>query len=454
MEEQHLIDSGNSTTTHPPHTEISLHCSDFILISGSSIYYIPVGIICAFTIGINLLTILTFLRFRRLCQNNNNLLILSLSIADLLVPIVTIVVGAVLAQNIGDKISTYNSYLISPLCVAILISGLTLIIMTLDRLVAVQKPLKYHSFISRDKVIKSIVVVWVIPISLGVTSVLMGETSLSMYFMYISFIAIVTLIVMVLFTSNTVLFLKAIKASNKVKPRIQSMIKSTLQNGGGEEEVSRNMSCHARIQDSPATDINCNYTIAPLPEITPQDDSTKHDVEDLKQNNIEQQPKLLLQPRGLTRRAKSLGVTPLHRSTLILPPLRERASTTGTISDEGESSVGAIRSDRDKSLFKHPSRSLLQRWRKSHLRSKQKYLTCLICLLFTIIYISCMLPVSIHIAGLVSGTWCSTGEAFRVFTLLPLINSFLNPLLYFFKRKDFRKHVRKFKRTLLNKEKS
>ena len=197
---------------HPHHNEAShnmtsltipstTECTSFIVISGSSVYYIPVGILCAFAIGINLLTILTFIRFRRLCQNNNNLLILSLSVADLLVPIVTVIVGVILAQKIGEQISTYTSYLISPLCVAILISGLTLIIMTLDRLVAVQKPLKYHSLISRERVVKGIILVWMIPISLGVTSIFLGQTSLSMYFMYISFIIIVTFIVLILWES-------------------------------------------------------------------------------------------------------------------------------------------------------------------------------------------------------------------------------------------------------------
>ena len=146
------------------------------------------------------------------------------------------------------------------------------------------------------------------------------------------------------------------------------------------------------------------------------------------------------------RRSKSLGVNHQPRfNDNDLPPRRDRSQTTAA--------CGVIETKRKNCNLPpvRPTSATILNWQKQHHKSRQKYLSCLLCLLFTISYIGCMLPVCIHLAGVLTGAWCSSARAFRVFTLLPLVNSLLNPLFYFFKRKDFRKHIRRIGRSIRRK---
>jgi len=433
----------NTTTTTNSGGEI---CASSLRSSGKISYFIPAILLCLATIITNLLIIITFAWFRNLRKNINNLLILSLSVADLLVPVVMGTIGMVLLVNTGKEYSTNTSYLISPSSVVILISGLTLITMTLDRLVAVQKPLKYSSLVSRATAIKAIALVWLLPTSVGVLSVVLGETFISMVFLYVSFSTIIISIMFTLIISNAVLFHKSMLAIKKVNPMKMNSTKmrqtaATSQSDYRGSQVSIDVSrssFDSTISD--ISDVNLHYLW--MNDGLPSLITSECDISNNKNIfNFRDHTTLPLPPR-MKRSRSNLN---LSSSQSQLPPRRERASTTSCL-EEGPTK-------RDLAPLP-PSRSMIRQWKKQYLKAKDGSLRCFLCLLFTVIYVSCMLPVTIHFVGLVCNTWCSSNKTFQIFSLLPLVNSLLNPLLYFFKRRDFRKHLRKIATNILKNEKT
>ena len=341
-------------------------CNQTIYISGKSIYYILTLLVCLATIAINMLTIIIFLRYRKLRSNNNNLLILSMSFADVLVPFMLVAIGIVLLLNVGKTVPIW-SYIINPLCVTVLISGLTLIIMTVDRLIAVQKPLIYNSIVTKGRVGKAITCVWVFPICIGVIGGALGENRTSIFFTYVSFVLIIGLVVLVLIFSNALLLVKAIKASQTVLPVVRDWIEMS--------ECVDNQNQRRESLDSIAS------------SIVPFKTFVKH---------VEEVPRATEILSSITKstRSKSVSVSPQIQQ-VVVTPLRARALTTNTPFEIIITSINAHNTPPPI----RPSRSTIIGWQKSYERSKRKQLSCLICLLFTVTYIGCMLPVCIHLAG-------------------------------------------------------
>ncbi|CDQ84437.1 unnamed protein product [Oncorhynchus mykiss] len=129
----------------------------------TSIYitlYIVFSLISAVTIFLNLLVIISISHFKQL-HTPTNLLILSLAVSDLLVGLIVIPVLTVAiiesCWGFGEYFCAFHTY-ISFLCTTLSLGNLVLI--SIDRYVAVYDPLLYHSKITTTRMMCCISVTW------------------------------------------------------------------------------------------------------------------------------------------------------------------------------------------------------------------------------------------------------------------------------------------------------
>ncbi|XP_029557750.1 trace amine-associated receptor 8c-like [Salmo trutta] len=129
----------------------------------TSIYitlYIFFSLISAVTVFLNVLVIISISHFKQL-HTPTNLLILSLAVADLLVGLIVIPVTTVAAMEpcwgFGDYFCSFQFY-ISFLCTSLSLGNLVLI--SIDRYVAVCDPLLYHTRITIRRMMCCISITW------------------------------------------------------------------------------------------------------------------------------------------------------------------------------------------------------------------------------------------------------------------------------------------------------
>eukprot|EP00063_Salmo_salar_P046268 XP_014021103.1 PREDICTED: trace amine-associated receptor 13c-like [Salmo salar] len=129
----------------------------------TSIYitlYIFFSLISAVTVFLNVLVIISISHFKHL-HTPTNLLILSLAVSDLLVGLIVIPVVTVAVMEpcwgFGDYFCVFHAY-IACLCTSLSLGNLVLI--SIDRYVAVCDPLLYHSKITTTRMMCCICITW------------------------------------------------------------------------------------------------------------------------------------------------------------------------------------------------------------------------------------------------------------------------------------------------------
>eukprot|EP00063_Salmo_salar_P062754 XP_014037589.1 PREDICTED: trace amine-associated receptor 13c-like [Salmo salar] len=129
----------------------------------TSIYitlYIFLSLISAVTVFLNILVIISISHFKQL-HTPTNLLILSLAVSDLLVGLIVIPVTTVAKMErcwgFGKYFCVFQFY-ISFLCTSLSLGNLVLI--SIDRYVAVSDPLLYHSKITTTRMMCCISITW------------------------------------------------------------------------------------------------------------------------------------------------------------------------------------------------------------------------------------------------------------------------------------------------------
>ncbi|XP_071196213.1 trace amine-associated receptor 6-like [Salvelinus alpinus] len=129
----------------------------------TSIYitmYIFFSVISAVTVFLNVLVIISISHFKQL-HTPTNLLILSLSVSDLLVGLIVIPVTTIAIMEscwgFGEYFCVFQFY-ISCLCTTLSLGNLVLI--SIDRYVAVCDPLLYHSKITTSRMMCCISITW------------------------------------------------------------------------------------------------------------------------------------------------------------------------------------------------------------------------------------------------------------------------------------------------------
>ncbi|XP_071843634.1 adenosine receptor A2a-like [Apostichopus japonicus] len=146
----------SNNTSHMEGQSVSLRVS----ITGSITYvavYIPIILMCV--LG-NALVLTTFIRFKKV-RNVNNYYIFALSIADFLTGLVAVPLTISNRLIISETTCHANSrsYLFLPAYVLCAISMCLLLAITVDRYMAISRPLRYHAMMTRQKTIK-IIIFW------------------------------------------------------------------------------------------------------------------------------------------------------------------------------------------------------------------------------------------------------------------------------------------------------
>ena len=166
---------------------------------------------------INSAVIVTFLKFRRkllYCRQNNKLLF-SLSTADWCVSINGTVTGFLLLTN--QELMIYKLFGTLPLFGSMFVSIFSLGVMTTDRLIAVKYPLRYGSLMTSKRILRLIILSWIIPcVIIAIQVVILFKTSSNTELKVRSFLLAVFFLMasMVLSASNWYL-LTAIRKQNE-----------------------------------------------------------------------------------------------------------------------------------------------------------------------------------------------------------------------------------------------
>ncbi|XP_070979504.1 trace amine-associated receptor 6-like [Oncorhynchus clarkii lewisi] len=130
------------------------------LTSGYLILYIFFSVISAVTVFLNILVIISISHFKQL-HTPTNLLILSLAVSDLLVGLIVIPATTIAIMescwSFGEYFCVFQFY-ISCLCTSLSLGNLVLI--SIDRYVAVCDPLLYHSKITITRMMCCISITW------------------------------------------------------------------------------------------------------------------------------------------------------------------------------------------------------------------------------------------------------------------------------------------------------
>ena len=116
----------------------------------------------SFLLNSSLLVLIIHYR-RRLLKSNDYKLLCSMIIADMLVGIFGILYGVLLQH--GEKPVVYKTAAIIPLFSTMFASIASIAGITVNRLIAVHKPLRYHSIVTSRRLILWFVVIWAFPLT-------------------------------------------------------------------------------------------------------------------------------------------------------------------------------------------------------------------------------------------------------------------------------------------------
>ena len=192
------------------------------------LFYWALSGISTLTIQLNGCMLAMFIRFhKRLLRSTHNRILCSMALGDCLVGVFGVNLGVLLLLN---KERTYYKLLGNiPIFSSIFVSILSLILLTMDRLLAMKKPHFYTSFRYRKIVFKTIVMTWIIPglIYLQQTVLLIKDTDRNNTELKIRsflFTAFFMVGAMVLVWSNSLLFVG-------IRAYIKSLSEVGLQRG-------------------------------------------------------------------------------------------------------------------------------------------------------------------------------------------------------------------------------
>ena len=130
-------------------------------------YFCSLVVVNSCGLIINVLAVFMFLKFRReLLSSNNNKLLLSLAIGDLLVSVFGIAGATLFYSAINGKITRNNWKFagILPFFGSFFISIMSLVVMSCDRLISVVYALQYKTIMTEFRTNLLIVLTWFIPI--------------------------------------------------------------------------------------------------------------------------------------------------------------------------------------------------------------------------------------------------------------------------------------------------
>ena len=342
-------------------------------------------VIDTLTILLNGLIFMMFICFRqRLLRSTHNRILCSMALGDTCVGVFGISFGVTLLLT--DEAILYKLLGNIPIFSSIFVSSLSLIVLTVDRLVALKKPYVYTSLFYKKLVVKLIVLTWIIPGIIIVLQILLyvKETDTELTIRSFIFVAFFLAGMITLVYSNIILFL-GIRAFAK---RMQ--------------EVAIGTEGH-NIQSS-------------------ADNSYTEDSNGDARRDGEVRLGALIQCGESKTKRKALNKVDVE--------LAPTASARGNISKT-----------RPSANCRRTSYMQNQVTKRQELK-----ITSIICLLTVSVFIILWLPLSAYRFTYAIGKMLQISWLRRLCLCLTIINSLVNPLIYLLVRKEFRSYLKKMVR--------
>ena len=171
-------------------------------------FYLALIAISALTIQLNATVLLMFVYFRaRLLRNTHNRILCSMVLGDTFVGLFGINLGVLL--QLGKDATYYKLLGNIPIFSSIFVSIFSLILLTVDRLIAMKRPYLYTSQFYKKLILKVIVLTWIIPclIIIQQSLIYVGvESKTELKVRSFIFVAFFLIGVIVLVWSNAILF--------------------------------------------------------------------------------------------------------------------------------------------------------------------------------------------------------------------------------------------------------
>ena len=467
------------------------------MVDETLIYHLSLVALNSVTFVFNLLIITIFVRYwrrffpkggliRRLrAERNHNKYLLSMVFADLLVGVFGTSTGVML-KLVQTKL-IYKLCGLIPLYSCMFVSVFSLILLTIDRLLAVKHPLYYDSLMSNSCVTKSIALCWIIPILTTVSQMIIYVASGSRLELKIrnTMLTIICLTgFIILFITNYMLIQKYKKQRGRsaelkeMSRHLTSAIEERLDN-----DVPESEGCNGRESNQHETEVaNTDSTspVCPLEEahytvLCPEPKETDEPEEDLVRfrNSI-----AFFCGRKISN---AIGIRqPVRRNTL--PSLLDRSyeddSTKGYVTILSSfkrnkiASTECLKGSMTMSIdfhactkpdvipeeteeiivdfennFPAPFDISHEATRKSFLSKLHQNVSDLkitiLCICIIVAFLICWLPLVGYRFSYVVGRTTNVPWFRRLSQCLALSNSLFNPFIYFMVRKDLRQLLRR-----------
>ena len=449
------------------------------------IYHLSLIFINLASFLFNLLIVVIFVHYRerffqkqklsrRLRATNHNKFLLSMVVADALVGLFGTLTGILLKFS-SDKKLIFKLCGLIPVYGSMFVSILSLVLLTIDRVIAIRYPFKYDSLMTNFRVTCSIALSWIIPflgtVSLVIIYVTKGlNIELKVRNTFITFYSLTGFTVLVL--ANLVLIKKVKEQRARaitLKDTSHQLKADAIANAIGIEK--RRASDPGILRDSNRNEmIDSVYSTCFGEETSIASEA----VEGASENKCPRPMTMAYLKRCDTSKSITMKIKQFRRQTLSFPVLEQEASSRLNCL----SSLSKIRSESTEILTTYASQALPHKTRrpsisgdstdddldseyslsttttqsqsthavtkrKTNLRKKfarklrDRKIT-IMCICIVVAFFICWLPLVGYRLSYVAGRTKMVQWFGRLTQTLAMSNSLLNPFIYFLLRKDFR----------------
>ena len=467
------------------------------MVDETLIYHLSLVALNSVTFVLNLLIITIFIRYwrrffpkggliRRLrAERNHNKYLLSMVFADLLVGVFGTSTG-VLLKFVQNKL-IYKLCGLIPLYSCMFVSVFSLILLTIDRLLAVKHPLYYDSLMSNSCVTRSIALCWIIPILTTVSQMIIyvaGGSRLELKIRNTILTIICLTGFIILSITNYVLIQKYKKErgrSAELKELSRHLISAIEERLGN--DVAESEGCNGRESNQHKTEVDNTDATSPVCPL-----KEAHDIVPcLEAKETDESEEDLVRFRNsiafFCRRKISSVIgeqQPERRRTLpsLLDRSYENDSTKGYVTilssfkrnkvASTECLIGSMTMSTDFHACTKPdvipeeTEEIIVNFEKkfpstfdiSHAATRESFLSKLhknvydlkitiLCICIIVAFLMCWLPLVGYRFSYVIGRTTNVPWFRRLSQCLALSNSLLDPFIYFMVRKDLRQLLRR-----------
>ena len=363
---------------------------------------------------------------------NHNKLLLSMASADLMVGFAGLITGILLKT--GQERLIYKLCGTIPMIGAMLASLLSLVFTTVDQLLAVKFPFRYNRYLTSSRVTKIIIISWMLPAVITVTQMvvyLKTDSKTELKVRNADF-AVFFLIGFVFLIISNYCLLQEVKTHHRSLARLS----------GNSQSLSQEKTCANQSETNNSTPVHLSpsvqYEGEKMSSFSLSVQLARKNLSPVKRDIASSLTNVRLDDFGLNKRSKTLS---LSFKTLFNIPNENSSLTQSANSKFSSQSCGlqVMKANHVKTtngniigISRKPSALSLkaQNVRERKIR--------IMCIWIIFLFLICWLPQICYRFSYVLGRKYGIPWLRRLTQCLALLNSLLNPCIYFLMRSDFR----------------